>query len=117
MLVIAAIHGFRFGSYLNGNWYTLYYSYASDFMLPFGVYFLLALNEPQLRFLKKWFVKVLIVFLIMTLSEIMQFFGIHLFGVTFDWFDIAFYGFGALAAAFVDIQLFKCFLPFWKYDV
>lgn len=53
MVTIAAIHGFRIGSYLNGNLYLDYYSYASDLMLPFGAYFLLSMNEIQLRFLRK----------------------------------------------------------------
>ena len=41
MIAIAAIHFFRVGSYLNGNMYNLYYSFASDMMLPLGL-----LNTP-----------------------------------------------------------------------
>ena len=116
MLVIAAIHGFRLGSYLTGNAYRYYYSYASDIMLPFGAYFLLSMNEIQLRFLRKWYIKVWIVFSVMTFSEIMQFFGIYLFGVTFDLLDILMYGCGALLAAFFDKQIFERFLSFWNYN-
>ena len=78
MIAIAAIHFFRVGSYLNGNLYNLYYSFASDIMLPFGAYFLLCLNEIQLRFLRKWYLKALLVFGVMTFSE-----GMQLFGITF----------------------------------
>ena len=36
MLAIGVIHGFRIGSYLNGDLSLYYYSYASDLLLPFG---------------------------------------------------------------------------------
>ena len=39
MLLIAAVHLFRLGSYLNGNLYLYYYSYASDIIVPFGCFF------------------------------------------------------------------------------
>jgi hypothetical protein len=115
MITIAAIHGFRIGSYLNGNLYLYYYSYASDIMLPFGAYFLLSMNEIRFPFLRKWYVKVIIVFSVMTFSEIMQFFGIYFFGVTFDLVDILMYGLGAFLAALFDKQFLEKFVPFWKY--
>jgi len=117
MLIIAAIHVFRVGSYLSGNAYIYYYSFASDIMLPFGAYFLLCMNEIQLRFLRKWYIKVIIVFSVMTFSEILQYFGIYFFGVTFDWIDILMYGIGALTAAFLDKQILKRLMPFWKYEI
>lgn len=116
MLTLAAIHWFRIGSYLSGDLYINYYSYASDLMLPFGAYFLLSLNEIQLKFLRKWYVKILIVFSVMTFSEIMQLFGIYFFGVTFDLIDILMYGIGAFIAAFLDKQILERFIPFWKYN-
>ena len=62
--------------------------YASDLMLPFGAYFLLSMNELHLGFLRKWHVKALIVFSVMTFSEILQLFGVYFFGGTFDMVDI-----------------------------
>jgi hypothetical protein len=117
MLIIALIFGFRFGNNLNGNLYIYYQSYAGDFMIPFGAYFLLCMNEIQLRFLRKWFVKALIVFCVMTFSEIMQLFGLFLFGVTFDLADILMYGIGVIVAVFFDKQIFERTLPFWKYNL
>ncbi len=117
MLIVAAIHGFRVGSYLSGNAYIYYYSFASDIMLPFGAYFMLCMNEIQLRFLRKWYIKAIIVFCVMTFSEIMQFYGIYLFGVTFDWIDILMYGIGAFTAAFLDKQILARLIPFWKYNL
>ncbi len=116
MVIIAAIHGFRIGSYLTGNLYIFYYSFASDLMLPFGAYFLLSMNEIQLRFLRKWYIKVLIVFSVMTFSEVMQLFGVYFFGVTFDMLDILMYGIGVFSAVFFDKQIFERFIPHWKIN-
>ena len=117
MLILAAIHGFRVGSYLSGNAYIYYYSFASDIMLPFGAYFLLCMNEIQMRFLRKWYIKVIIVFSVMTFSEIMQYHGIYFFGVTFDLIDILMYGIGAFTAAFLDKQILERLMPVWKYNL
>ncbi len=113
-LIIAAIHMLRIGSYLKGDIYTYYYSYASDIMVPFGVYFLISTNEIYIRFLRKWYVKALIVFGIATLAEIMQAFGVYLLGETFDVFDILMYAVGVMLAAFVDKIIFKRIIPNWK---
>ena len=115
MFILAAIHAVRIGSYLNGDLYIYYYSFASDLMIPFGAYFLLSLNEIQIRFLQKWYVKVIIVFSVMTFSEIMQHFGFYFFGDTFDWIDILMFAIGAFIAALVDKQIFERFVPLWKY--
>jgi len=116
MLIIALIFGFRIGNNLNGNLYIYYQSYAGDLIIPFGAYFLLCMNEIKLQFLRKWFVKALIVFCVMTFSEIMQLFGLYLFGVTFDLADILMYGIGVIVAVFFDKQIFERTLPFWKYN-
>lgn len=116
MLIIALIFGFRIGNNLNGNLYIYYQNYAGDIIIPFGAYFLLCMIEIQLQFLRKWFVKALIVFSVMTFSEIMQLFGVYLFGVTFDLADILMYGIGVIVAVFFDKQIFERTLPFWKYN-
>lgn len=115
ILLVAAIHAFRIGSYLNGELYVYYYSYASDIMLPFGAYFMLSMNEIQLRFLRKWQVKAAIVFGAMAMSEILQYFDVYFFGVNFDVVDMLMYGVGILCAAFFDKLLFEKYVPFWKY--
>ena len=116
ILIIAAIHIFRLGSYLNGNLQAYYYGYASDVMIPFGVYFLLCLNEIHIQFLRKWYVKALIVFGAMSFSEIMQYFGIYFFGDTFDWLDILMFAIGVCVAVCFDNFLLKKFVPNWKYS-
>lgn len=116
MLVIAAIHAFRIGQFLNGNLYIYYYSFASDLILPIGSYFMLSMVEIQFKFLRKWFVKALIVFAVMTFSEIMQIFGFYFFGVTFDILDILMFGIGVLIAVLMDKQIFERFILHWKYS-
>ena len=115
VLAIAAIHAFRAGSYLSGKAYILYYSYASDIMMPFAIYFMLCINEIHLSLLREWYSKVLIVFGLASFSEIMQYFGIYFFGTTFDWIDILMFGTGSLLAAFLDRQIFEKLLKNWKY--
>ena len=116
MVAIAAMHAFRIGQFLNGDLYIYYYSFASDLILPFGAYFMLVMIEIQFRFLRKWFVKALIVFLVMTFSEIMQLFGFYFFGVTFDILDILMFGIGVLTAILIDKFIFERFIPNWKYN-
>jgi len=116
ILAIAAIHAFRVGSYLSGKSYLLYYSFASDMIIPFGMYFLLSINEIQIRFLRKWQTKAIIVFGISTFTEIMQAFGIYFLGVTFDLIDILMFGIGVTVAVLFDKQIFDRFIPFWKLN-
>jgi hypothetical protein len=115
MLLIACMHAFRLGSYLNGKSYVLYYSFASDIVLPFGSYFMLVMNEVTLKFLRKWEVKALIVFGAMTFSEVLQMFEIYFFGVTFDPLDILMYAIGTLFAVIFDKLLFPKWLNNWSY--
>jgi hypothetical protein len=115
MVAIAALHAFRIGQFLNGDLYIYYYSFASDLILPFGAYFMLSMVEIQFRFLRNWFVKALIVFAVMTFSEIMQIFGFYFFGVTFDILDILMFGIGVFIAVLVDTKFFERFMPNWKY--
>lgn len=113
-LLIATIHIFRLGSYLNGDLYILYYSYASDILIPIAFYFLLCMNDIQIRFLRKWYTKALIVFVLATFTEVMQAFGVYMLGVTFDVLDIIMFGIGVLIAALLDVQVFERLVPGYK---
>jgi glycopeptide antibiotics resistance protein len=115
MLGIASIYILRLGQNLEGNFYNFYHSYISDLVIPFGTYFLLAMNEIRLKFLRKWQSKALIVFGVATIIEILQAFGIYVFTKTFDPVDILFYAIGAGLAALVDKKIFEQHIPFWKY--
>jgi len=113
-IALACISIFRLGQVFNGELYNLYYGYFGDVQIPFAAYFLLSINEESLSFLRSWWVKAGIVFLVMTTSEIAQFFGVELFGVTFDPYDVVAYGIGVLIAALIDVKIFSRHLSFWK---
>ncbi|KAA3611053.1 MAG: hypothetical protein D8M58_13815 [Calditrichaeota bacterium] len=115
-LTIAAVHAFRIGSYLDGDLYILYYSYASDIIIPFGFYFLLVISETEVRFLQRWFIKAFIVFGAATFTEIMQAFDYYFLGVTYDPVDILMFAIGTLTAVFFDKFIFERFLPNWKIE-
>jgi len=115
-LVIAAIHAFRLGQIFKGTLYNLYYSYFSDLILPFGIYFLLGANDYSIPFLRHWKVKALFVFSVATLLEILQYFGVYALGVTFDPFDILMYGCGVILAVIIDTQVFPRMFKFWEYN-
>lgn len=112
-VAIALIHVFRLGQIFRGQAYNLYYSYFSDFILPFGAYFLLSLQEITISVFRKWYVKASLIFALTTLAEICQFFGIEVLGVTFDPFDILMYGIGVSVAALIDVKVFTKYLGFW----
>lgn len=114
--LIAVVHIFRVGSYLQGAWYNFYYSYFSDFVLPFGCYFLLCANEPRMTILRRWKVKLAVVFLTPSMAETCQYFGIPALGSTFDLFDYVMYGIGVISAVVVDTQVFSRIFDFWALE-
>jgi hypothetical protein len=114
IFIIALIHIFRIGSYLEGNLYLFYYSYVSDIIIPFGIYFLLCINQLYIKILQKWYVKVAIIIGLTTLAETLQYFGINALGITFDPFDILAYVVGVGIAVIFDRLLFKRYIPFWN---
>ena len=114
--LIAAVHIFRLGSYLQGELYNFYYSYFSDFILPFGCYFLLCASELYIPILRRWEAKFAIAFLIPSIAETCQYFGIPVLGSTFDPLDYFMYGIGALSAAVVDVQVFPQVFDFWTME-
>ena len=111
--IIALIHVFRIGSYLNGKLYLLYYSYVSDLILPFGFYFLLCINELYITILRKWYVKAAILVGLTTFLETLQFFGIYALGITFDPFDILAYITGVGVAVVSDRLVFRKYISNW----
>lgn len=111
--IIALIHIFRIGSYLNGKLYLLYYSYVSDIIIPFGVYFWLCITELHISIFQKWYVKAAVIIGCTTLIEFLQLLGINALGITFDPVDILMYASGVGIAVIFDRFLFKRFIPFW----
>lgn len=116
VILIAVVHIFRIGSYLEGELYDLYYGYFSDFVLPFGFYFLLCANESWMPILRRWQAKSAIAFLLPSIAETFQYFGIPVLGSTFDLLDYLMYGIGAISAAVVDTKVFSRKFDFWTVE-
>ena len=114
MLLIATIHLMRAGRYLPAELYPFYAGYFSDIALPFGGYFLLCAAEMQMPILRHWITKLLIAFLLPSLAETCQYFGIPVLGSTFDPLDYFMYGIGATLAVIVDTQIFFRIFNFWN---
>ena len=105
--LMAVVHIFRVGSYLQGKLFVLYYSYFSDVILPFGYYFLLCANEPHIPILRQWKVKGALALMVPAVAETCQYFGMPVLGSTFDLFDYVAYGIGAISAVVIDTQVFS----------
>jgi hypothetical protein len=71
----------------------------------------LCLNE--LYPLRLWIVKSILVFGAASLVEIAQFFGVPIFGQTFDPVDFIMYGIGVILAAILDTTVFPRIFEFW----
>ena len=113
MLLIAAAHIIGIGNYLPGELYKLYYSYFSDFIMPFGFYFLFCMAEQHILVLRRWQVKLGVTFLLPAIAETLQYFGVDALGVAFDPLDYGMYAAGAACAAIVDTQVFARVFDFW----
>lgn len=122
MVLIAAAHIFRIGSYLQGELYNFYYSYFSDLVIPFGFYFLcreelhLCATGLQMPILRRWEANWAIAFLAPSIAETCQYFGIPVLGSTFDPLDYVMYGIGAMLAVVVDTQVFFRIFDFWNEE-
>jgi hypothetical protein len=116
MILIAAAHVLSLGSYLQGQLYNFYYSYFSDLILPFGCYFLLCMDEQKMPILRRWEAKFAIAFLVPSIAETCQYFGLPVLGPTFDPLDYFMYGIGAMSAAIVETQVFPRKFDFWTLE-
>jgi hypothetical protein len=114
MLAIAALHVAGIGRHLQPHWGALYASYFSDLALPFGVYFLLLLPEPEWPLFDRWETRSFVVFGMAAVAETLQRFGVWALGSTFDPLDYVMYAVGVLVAAFVDTQVMARAFAFWR---
>lgn len=112
MIPIALLHFFT-GSNYRGPYPGFVNGYLLDILLPFALYFLLCLNEffP----LRLWIVKSILVFGVGCSVEIAQFFGVPIFGRTFDPLDFIMYGIGVISAAILDTTVFSRIFKFWTH--
>ncbi|MFC1476137.1 hypothetical protein ACFLQW_03950 [Candidatus Zixiibacteriota bacterium] len=87
--------------------------YLIDILLPFACYFIMCNIESSP--LNRWWVKGLLVFGFGCTVEISQYYGVPIFGETFDLWDFAAYGTGVLAAIIVEMKLFPSIFGFWRF--
>ena len=88
--------------------------YLIDILLPFSLYFLISL--VPLTMLRPIVLRAGIPFVIGVSVEIAQFFGLPVFGRTFDPLDFLAYGVGVFLAVLSDRLVFPKLLPFWTED-
>src|SRR5512137_1109896 len=84
LMVIALIHLMSPSRLLDDPLRQYYQAYFSDIVIPFGFYFLLCVSEIQVAFLRPWYTKALATFSLAAFAEVLQGFGIHFIGTTFD---------------------------------
>ncbi len=116
MLLIAFAHIIDIGRQLQGTAFNLFKSYFSDIVMPFGFYFLLCADEQWIPVLKRWEAKLVIMFVMPSIAETCQYFGIPVLGSTFDPLDYLMYAIGVTFAAIVDTQVFPRIFDFWKKE-
>ena len=92
----------------------LFHSYFADIAIPFGYYLLLILAEDHFDILKKWYPKAIAVFLLCSLSETLQYFGIYALAIVFDPMDYVMYALGTALAVIADRIVFRSIFNFWR---
>jgi hypothetical protein len=95
--VLVALLHFPIGSGYEGPWKSFVTGYLIDILAPFAAY--LVLGVTRLDALRPWWVRALLVFAVGTASEVLQFFGVPIFGQTFDPLDFVAFAAGLVAAA------------------
>lgn len=111
MLMIAALH-FVTGRYYRGPYPRFVNGYLIDILLPFGIYFLLCVVDSSL--LRHWAVRTISVLGMAFSVELAQYFGVPIFGRTYDPVDLVMYGFGVLLAITFDGIVFPRIFGFWR---
>ena len=98
-IVVGLLHfitgpGYRgpFPAFVNG--------YMIDILLPFAMYLVLGIARQSI--LRSRLARGLFVFSIGAVTETLQYFGVPIFGRTFDWLDYLMYGFGIALGVVVE---------------
>lgn len=114
MMVIGLIHLLSPGRMLNEPLRQYYQGYFSDIIIPFGFYFLLCASDIQFPFLRQWYAKGVVTFSLAAFAEVLQGFGVHFIGTTFDPLDFLMYAIGVGAAALLEKRGFTRLFSFWS---
>ena len=112
MVPVALLH-FVTGPAYKGPYSEFVNGYLLDILIPFAFYFLLCPQDAIFPFLRPWFVKGLPVFAVGFSVEVAQFYGVPIFGRTFDALDFVMYGMGIILAAILDTKVLSRIFEFW----
>jgi hypothetical protein len=107
-LIVALLH-FVTGPGYRGPWPFFVRGYAQDILLPFAMYLLLGVTTVWL--LGSRIARATFVIAVGAGVETLQFFGVPLFGRTFDPWDFAMYAFGAAAGVLFEIIILSRLSP------
>jgi hypothetical protein len=103
--VLVALLHFLVGPGYAGPWKPFVTGYLIDILLPFAM--CLLLRTVRIDELRPWWARALLVFAVGTGSEILQYFGVPLFGRTFDLLDFAAFAAGLVAALAFEKLVFS----------
>jgi hypothetical protein len=112
-LLIALIHVMSPSRAFDEPFHQYYQGYFSDLVLPFGFYFLLCISEAKFELLRPWYAKALVTFGLAAGAEVLQGFGIHALGTTFDPLDFVMYAAGVAGAVALERYCFARVFSFW----
>jgi hypothetical protein len=112
VIPVALLH-FLTGHAYKGPYPEFVNGYLLDILVPFAFYFLLCPQDVVFSFLRPWFVKGLPVFAVGFSVEVAQFYGVPIFGQTFDPLDFVMYGIGIILAAILDTTALPRIFEFW----
>lgn len=88
-----------------------FHNHFADIALPFSYYFLLFLIEDTFSFFRPWHNKAFAVFLLVSTSEMLQYFGMYALATVFDPLDFVMYACGVLLASFIDRKVISKYYP------
>ena len=110
-LFIGALH-FITGENYHGPFPIFMNSYLIDILLPMMLYLLLSLFES--KWIRPPLFRACTVFGFGCFVEASQYFGLPIFGSTFDPLDILAYAGGVLLGILLDLVVFPGLIPHWR---
>lgn len=113
LLIIAVLFVVGAG-WTNETIYRFFQCYFADIAIPFGYYLLLVLLEDKYKPIQKWYIKAAAIFILCSLSETLQYFGIYTLARVFDPLDYLMYALGVVLAIFADRFVFRRWFSFWR---
>ena len=103
-LCVGALH-FVTGPDYRGPWPGFVNGYLIDILAPFAMHLVMGIGEPA--FLRSRVLRFSVIFGVGAISETLQYFGVPLFGRTFDPLDYVMFAVGLAAAAVFESTILR----------